>query len=114
VEAVVDVAVTTVKPNDEFLESQEFRILQAKFSTGARLRELNSIAIVLATLAQVRPPGREEKRHFPKLIEWYKCSWPDITPWLPFVTLRDALDIPIDGNRELAEFRLKKCVEGSP
>jgi hypothetical protein len=87
----------------EALKSVEFRILQVKFSSGVTLRELRSIASVLCQMAGIKPPSREENRHFPDLIKWFRQSWPVIAPWLPLISLRDERNRVVDGRRELFE-----------
>jgi hypothetical protein len=64
------------------------------------MRELQSVAQVLAVLSQVLPPSREARRHFPALVKWFVTYWNKISPWLPYVQLRDAWGEVIDGYRE--------------
>jgi hypothetical protein len=81
----------------------EFKILQAKFSSGVTIRELQSVAEVLAGCTGILPPGREAKRSFAVLIKWYVRSWPRISPWLGIIELRDERGLVIDGQRESLE-----------
>jgi hypothetical protein len=89
----------------------EFRILQAKFSSGVTIHELQSVAEVLAGCTGLLPPGREAKRSFPVLVKWFVSSWARISPWLAVIELRDECGQVIDGQRESLE---KKPAEFSP
>jgi hypothetical protein len=98
---VVGRAVATVESSFEFLARQEFQILQAQFSSGVRLPELRSIALVLSSIADLPPPGRDAKRQLGLMVQWFVRHWNVVSCWLPFVTLRDEQGLPIDGRREL-------------
>jgi hypothetical protein len=84
-------------------ESAAVRVLHSKFSSGVRLGELRSVALVLASLAHVSAPGRDTNRQYSLLMRWYDRNWTQIAPFLPLVQLRDADGRPIDAHRELAE-----------
>jgi hypothetical protein len=73
------------------------------FSTGVRLGELKSVALILASLADVSAPGRDTNRQYSLLMQWYDRHWARIAPFLPMVQLRDADDRPIDAHREMIE-----------
>jgi hypothetical protein len=85
------------------MRSPEFRALQAKFSSGVSLKELRSIAAVIAMHARIRGPSRDANRSYGLMIIWFIAQWADVAPWLPFVELRDATGRPIDGRREAVE-----------
>jgi hypothetical protein len=85
------------------VNSAEFRALQAKFSSGVSLKELRSIAIVIAAHARIRPPSRDANRSYGLMVVWFIARWSDVAPWLPFVALRDATGRAIDGCREAVE-----------
>jgi hypothetical protein len=87
----------------KYLDCDEFKFLQAKFSSGLCLRELRSIAIILSGLTGVLEPNRDVKRSYLLLIKWFKERWSQILPWLPLIQLRDGEDRPIDGRREISE-----------
>jgi hypothetical protein len=82
------------------LASEEFRLLQIKFSSGVTLKELRSVAAIIVMFGQVTPPGRNAKRHFPEMVKWFVNNWTQISPWLSFITLRDQNLPIIDGHRE--------------
>ena len=83
--------------------TEEFRVLQVKFSSGVTLRELTSIARILSLLAGIPEPPRTCKRSFPNLIKWFIANWQRVSPFLPCVQLRDDNNEIIDGRRELIE-----------
>jgi hypothetical protein len=91
---------------------EQFRSLQRQFSTGVRVTELRSIAVVLALIAKIRPPTRAMSRQHSLLLQWYRAHWCEIAPFLPLIQLRDNQNLPIDGNRELVERRLIRVVSG--
>jgi hypothetical protein len=90
----------------------EFQALRLKFSTGVRLTELKSIAMVLSMLAHVKPPTREMNRSHSLLMQWYHDCWTEILPFLSVVQLRDSYDVPIDGQREIVDRRMKRLLSG--
>jgi hypothetical protein len=96
----------------EELNTEEYRFLQVKFSSGVTFCELKSIATVVASLAEITPPSREEKRHYFKLIKWFRDSWAVITPFMKIVELRDEFNIPIDNKREMVDKGVKKWIFG--
>jgi hypothetical protein len=81
----------------------EFHVLMRKFSSGITIRELSTVAELLATLANILPPSRDAKRNFRLMIAWFRAKWASVAPWLPLVHLRDEYDRVIDGAREVAE-----------
>jgi hypothetical protein len=87
----------------DLCESEEFRILQGKFSSGVTVHELQSIAVILAHFAGIQAPSRREKRNCGYLVEWYRRYWQEILPWLPIIELRDRSGRVIDGRRELLD-----------
>jgi hypothetical protein len=87
----------------EYLDCDEFKFLQAKFSSGICLRELCSIAIILSQLTGFPKPNRDVKRSYLLLIKWFKDRWDRVLPWLPLIQLRDEENRPIDGKREISE-----------
>jgi hypothetical protein len=91
-----------------FLGRQEVQVLQAKFSSGVRLRDLRSIALVICTLAKIEPPGRDAKRQLGLMLAWFRGNWEVVSSWLPFVHLCDDGGRPIDGQREFVEISLKR------
>jgi hypothetical protein len=96
----------------EELDTEEYRFLQVKFSSGVTFCELKSIATVLAFLAQITPPSREEKRQYFKLIRWFRDSWAVITPFMTVMDLRDEFNVPIDSKREMVDKGVKKWIFG--
>jgi hypothetical protein len=86
--------------------SIEFQTLQFCFSSGVRLRELVSVALVIADLGEIAAPGRRAKRHFDLLMDWYRQNWAVVAVWLPYVQLRDANDLSIDSRREVSERKM--------
>jgi hypothetical protein len=85
------------------IESEEYRILQLKFSSGVTFHELRSIADVLSACARVPRPSREASRCFSVLLAWFRCYWSRIIVWLPAIELRDEENLPINARRELLE-----------
>jgi hypothetical protein len=79
----------------------ELQALQYRFSSGVTMIELSSIAMVLAETAGIPPPPRVAKRRFLQLLTWFRDCWPSVSPWLPYVQLRDDDGFAIDGRREL-------------
>jgi hypothetical protein len=96
----------------EVLSSEEFRVLQCKFSSGVRFTELKSIAVVLAWLANVEPPDRDTRRQFVMLIRWFRRHWAVVSAFLPSVELRDENNVPITRERELRERGLMRWIAG--
>jgi hypothetical protein len=96
----------------EEFNTEEYRFLQVKFSSGVTFCELKSIAAVLALLAQITPPSREEKRHYVKLIRWFRDSWAVIKPFMAVMELRDEFNRPIDRKREMVDKGVKKWIFG--
>jgi hypothetical protein len=78
------------------------RLLQAKFSRGVSLKELRSIAAVIAMQAWISP-SRDAKRSYGLMVGWFISQWAEVAPWLPFVALRDTAGRAIDGRREAIE-----------
>jgi hypothetical protein len=74
-----------------------------KFGSGVRVRELLSIALVIAQFASLEPPSRREKRNCEKLVSWYRRNWTEVTAWFPVVHLLDTENRPIDGGREFVD-----------
>jgi hypothetical protein len=81
----------------------EYHLLQVKFSTGATLREISSIAELIAFLAGIPGPSREAKRNVAEMVRWFKWNWSAASAWLPMLALRDKADRVIDGRREISE-----------
>jgi hypothetical protein len=100
---IATIATTTT----EWFFTEEFQVLQALFSSGVTLKELRSIGIIAATLTDIDPPPRAFKRTLPSMVQWFRVSWSSIGPILPFIQLRDANEVPIDGRREVLERGLK-------
>jgi hypothetical protein len=84
-------------------ESDEYRILQGKFSSGVSVHELQSVAVLIAQLGRIDPPSRAEKRNGADLVRWYVKHWEHVTPWLAMIELRDQDGMAISGRRELSE-----------
>jgi hypothetical protein len=82
------------------LDCEEFHALRARYTTGVRLHELASVAVIAARLACVPQPKRDTRRHFVLLITWFRENWARVAPWLLCIGLRDEGDRPIDGRRE--------------
>jgi hypothetical protein len=74
-----------------------------RFGSGVSVRELQSMAMVIAYFANIPQPSRSEKRNGAQLAKWFQRSWSDIVPWLPLVQLRDVEDRPIDAQREFSD-----------
>jgi hypothetical protein len=94
------------------LHSEEFRALQARFSSGLRLGELRSLAVILSSLAGIMPPGRGTQRQYILLVRYIRKHWARIAPVLPLVQLKDENDMLIDGRREMVERSMKKWISG--
>jgi hypothetical protein len=92
----------------QLFEPEEFKALHLRFGSGVSVRELQSIATLIAQFAQIPGPSRSEKRNGIQLAKWYKRSWETVSEWLPLVELRDGNDRPIDGAREVFEKHLYK------
>lgn len=92
-----------------YKDSNEYRILIQNFSSGVRLKELCSVAIVLCKIVSgIKEPNRDEKRNLSLLIEWYHNNWSLVYPMLPFINLRDENNEIINGEREINEMRPRK------
>jgi hypothetical protein len=87
----------------KLLDGEEFHTLQARFSSGVRLRELGSIATVIAAIAGLPRPNRPTRTHYLLLLQWLRTNWAVVQVWLPFITLLDDRGVPIDQNRESVE-----------
>jgi hypothetical protein len=87
----------------EVLNSDAYLVLRARFGSAVSLGELRSIAMVIAMLGDVRPPGREVKRSKVLMIKWFADNWQKVAPWLPFIALLDETLAVVDGRRELAD-----------
>jgi hypothetical protein len=68
-----------------------------------RIRELVSVAEVIADLGEIPAPRRAAKRHFHLLMDWYRQNWKTIGVWLPLVQLRDVNDVLINRHREVKD-----------
>jgi hypothetical protein len=108
---IAAVAVRNTALADE-LHSEEFRALQARFSSGLRLGELRSLAVILSSLAGIMPPGRGTQRQYIQLVRYIRKYWARIAPVLPLVQLKDENNILIDGRREMVERSMKKWISG--
>jgi hypothetical protein len=69
------------------LASEEFRLLQVKFSSGVTLKELRSLAAIIVSFRPVAPPGGNAERHFPDMVKWFVDNWAQVSPWMPFIAL---------------------------
>jgi hypothetical protein len=85
------------------LESDEYRVLQGKFSSGINVHELQSVAILIAHLTGIAAPSRAEKRNGAALVRWYMQHWAHVIPLLPMIELRDQGGEVISARRELSE-----------
>jgi hypothetical protein len=74
------------------------------------LRELSSIALVIANLGGMVAPTRDARRHYPLLMDWYRSNWAVVEQWLPLVTLRDDSGLPIDHRREIFDRTVRKLM----
>jgi hypothetical protein len=81
----------------------QFEVLHRTFGSGISVRELQSVAIVIANMAEIKGPSRVEKRNCAELVKWFTRSWDTVLSWLPLIQLRDEEDRVIDGCRELSE-----------
>lgn len=101
-----------VKSSFSYKNSEEYRILIQTFSSGATLKELCSIAIILTRInPEIKEPCRDAKRNFPLLMEWYHYNWCLIYPILPFIQLRDENMNVINGERELLEMHTNSSLK---
>jgi hypothetical protein len=91
------------KEVSELEDCEEFQVLRSKFSSGVTLKELRSIAIIVALVGRLPAPERNEKRSYSGLVNWFRKNWEGAVAVLPFIQLRDEEDVPIDGTRELHE-----------
>jgi hypothetical protein len=76
--------------------------LQAQFGVGCSLRELRSVALVVADCVGLTL-SRSAKRTLPGLIQWFDQNWSVLTPLLSLVCLLDEEGTPITLARELLE-----------
>jgi hypothetical protein len=81
----------------------EYHCLAVKFSSGVTLKELSSIAELVASFAAIPSPSRSAKRNFRLMMYWFKMNWLAVEPWLALVQLRDQDMQVIDSSRELKE-----------
>jgi hypothetical protein len=81
----------------------ELRALYLRFSTGVTIAELTSVAVVVATMADLPPPSRAAKRSWVQLVGWFRSNWSTVAGFLPWVELRDSEDRAVDGVREMCE-----------
>jgi hypothetical protein len=95
-----------IATSTDFTRQPEVQFLYGKFSSGVTLRELRSIAIVVSSMAKLKPPSRDEKRNQNRLLQWFIDYWGFISPWLSIINLRDSDDRIIDSVRELREKRV--------
>jgi hypothetical protein len=86
------------------------RTLLARFSFGARLPELRSIALVVAHFAGLKTPSRDARRTYASVLQWFNENWPSVSPWVERVQLRDEHDQIVDAGRELYD----RCRTGNP
>lgn len=75
-----------------------------QFSSGVRLQELASVALILSSIIPLLPsPDRNEKRSYTALLGWFYKFWDMICPILPMIQLRDENYSVINGRREILE-----------
>lgn len=97
-----------IKASDaEAVKCEEFKFLMYKFSSGVRLKELASVGVIVAMMAEIPPPPRQAKRSFPLLIQWFRMNWNVLYPYLLLVELRDSTGCVINAQREALEMMLK-------
>jgi hypothetical protein len=97
--------VDTHSPNEDrqSLEGRVPHALHLKFSTGLRLCELRSIALVVAQIAGIPPPPRSIRRLYSLLVSFFTDHWGAVLPILPILELLDGDHRPIHGRREMSE-----------
>lgn len=79
-------------------------VIVQQFSSGVRLQELTSVAIILSSIIPLLPsPDRNEKRSYNALLGWFHKYWDMISPILPLIQLRDENNMVINQRRELLE-----------
>lgn len=79
-------------------------VLIQQFSSGVRLQELTSVALILSSIIPLLPsPDRNEKRSYKALLGWFNRFWDLILPVLPMIQLRDENYQVINGRREILE-----------
>lgn len=77
-------------------------IIKQQFSSGVRLQELTSIAIVLTSIIPpLHSPNRDERRSYTALLTWFYNNWDMISPILPMIQLRDENNQVINSQREM-------------
>jgi hypothetical protein len=84
-------------------DTMVYEALTARFGGGVTFNELKSIALILAQTAGVTSPSRYERRCFSNLAKWCSSHWVEISPFLPFIHLRDENDIDVKLHYELHE-----------
>jgi hypothetical protein len=80
------------------LESEDFRSLCVRFSSGLTLKELCSIGAVACAVAGRPPPPRAARRIFHAMVSWFRDNWAALIAVLPSIGLAD-----VDGRREALE-----------
>jgi hypothetical protein len=83
-----------------FADRAELHFLRARFSSGATLAELSSIATVISAMAGIQRPSRDTKRNINLLLKWFIDRWTCVYPWLTLISLRDVRGNVVDGARE--------------
>jgi hypothetical protein len=90
------------------LDTVEHALL-TRFSFGARLPELRSIALIVAQFAGLHRPSRDSRRTYARMLGWFSDNWESISPWLECMHLRDDDDRIVNASREFCE----RCKAGN-
>ncbi|EAY03490.1 hypothetical protein TVAG_450630 [Trichomonas vaginalis G3] len=89
--------------NFDYLNCTAWKALRAQFSSGVRHPELLSIASILSRTLDLPEVTRSGKRSFKVLIKWFDDNWDKISSIIRNITLLDANECPISGQREYCE-----------
>jgi hypothetical protein len=78
------------EPRPEACEkTKAWQELTQRFGTEVSVRELKTIAAVVADHAHLPPPGRTEQRKRPRLFGWFDEHWDRVRDLLPFVKIEN-------------------------
>jgi hypothetical protein len=77
-------------PNPEACEQTEaWKQLTRQFGAKVTIRQLKTIAAIVAENKKLIPPGRNEQRGKALLFQWFNDNWEHVCDIVPYVKIED-------------------------